>query len=158
MRITHEVVEGEEYIDILLSKEELLGLKDGFLLSEDVKILGKKINVGVGLLIKRANHDAAKEREKSKSDPDEHQRDDEFGTSSEAGGGCGDETGWEAAPEASGQGQAVMGDYKPASQRRELTRGTHGPRCACGAGFLEPPGDTMLQCDWCTKTVPVESA
>lgn len=44
------------------------------------------------------------------------------------------------------------------AELRELTRGTHGPRCACGAGFLEPPGDTMLQCDWCTKTVPVESA
>lgn len=47
MRILHENFEGEEYIDILVSEDELEELKSYCLFSHEIDVDGKKFNLGL---------------------------------------------------------------------------------------------------------------
>lgn len=49
MRITCEKLEGENFLDISLTLEEIEAIKDCILISEDAELFGIRINVGISL-------------------------------------------------------------------------------------------------------------
>ncbi len=62
MKITHEIVDGEHFIDLILSKDELDGVKENYLISDEVNFMGKKLNLGVALALKGSAFYATEER------------------------------------------------------------------------------------------------
>lgn len=62
MKIAHEVVDGEHYIDLILSKDELEGIEESIVISEELNFMGKKLNLGVALAMKGSSYYANQER------------------------------------------------------------------------------------------------
>jgi hypothetical protein len=58
MKILHEVLDNEDYIDIVLTLDEYKTIKDNIMLSKVVKFLDHPVNLGITLTLGQEIEDA----------------------------------------------------------------------------------------------------